>query len=995
MIAIAAIAMPATRAVAATGAPVRLRVSEGFSNPIGFYDATPTFSWQLPADGSGKSQSAYRLSVASAERLLGTRPDIWDSGKVTSDRSVWVPYAGRTLVSGQKVFWRVKFWDERGRESEWSAPATFELGLLENSDWTGKWVRMGAAKTIPTEIAPAKDAPKIEVRKALYGVRGDPAKQVDLTRKLQRQVAGGDCVVSANNDTAGRDPAYGVVKTLELEYTVDGKLKKRSLRENVKLDLATGSSASSGKTKGGRFVPEYLRREFALAGGVRSARLHVTAKGVYEVRLNGKKIGEDFMAPGWTPYHKRIEVITYDVTDMVRRGANAIGAVVGEGWYAGAMMRKRFVYPAAKPMLLVQLEITLADGSTKTVVTDESWKATNRGPVRYSSIYNGEVYDARMEMPKWSEVGFDDSAWSDVISEDVAATPPLVPKRHYPVRETEELPTIKVSEPAKGQFVFDLGQNMVGLPRVAIPVREGAQVKVRFAEMLEKNGTLYTANYRAAHSTAYYTPAKTGNVTWSPTFTFFGFRYVELSGLPEGARPKADWVTGVVLHSAFPRSGSFSSSHELMNKLQKNIIWGQRGNYLDIPTDCPQRDERLGWTGDAQVFCPTSLFNYDVLSFWMSWLQSVREEQNARGLIPHVVPDTGCGHGSPGWGDVAVASPWDVYVRTGHRRVLEENYDMMAKWTAAYEGQAKDFIVDRKGYGDWLVPYGKGTDKGYIATAYFGRCAATMEKAATVLGKQDEAARYAKLHADVRAAVSKKYFDGTGKLHKETQTAYLMALGYDLLEPGLREGAVANLLEVIEKAGGHLGTGFLGTPLIALVLDKEGHSDVSYKVVFKETYPSWFYSIHQGATTMWERWNSYSHDKGFGNAGMNSFNHYAYGAVGQWMYERIAGLAPDPERPGYKHFFIQPNPGGPLRSARAELETPYGRAASGWEKKGRSLVIRAVVPPNTTATLVVPAQGARKPTVLSAGRTCEIVERDGKFVYDIGPGRYQFTMRQR
>jgi alpha-L-rhamnosidase len=534
---------------------------------------------------------------------------------------------------------------------------------------------------------------------------------------------------------------------------------------------------------------------------------------------------------------------------------------------------------------------------------------------------------------------------------------------------------------------------MVGWPRLHIPVEKGKKITIRFAEMLNKDGSLYTDNYRSAHSTAYYTPAGTGTISWHPTFTFFGYRYVELTGLPEGIKPETDWVTGVVLHSAFPQSGRFSSSHELFNKLQKNITWGQRGNYLDIPTDCPQRDERLGWTGDAQVFCPTSLFNYDVHSFWMSWLQSIREEQKG-GLIPHVVPDTGIGAGSPGWGDVGVVAPWDVYVRTGNREVLKENYDMMAQWTAAYYREAKNFIVKRQGFGDWLVPYNKSTGHDYISTAYFGRCAGIMYRAALVLGKAEDAARYKKLHSDIRAAVSTKFFNSKGKLHKETQTGYLMFLGYDLVTPDLRKDALDNLVKLIKKADGHLGTGFLGTPLIALVLEEEGHVDLAYDVVFKETYPSWFYSIHQGATTMWERWNSYSRDKGFGDATMNSFNHYAYGAVGQWMYERVAGLAPDEKKPGYKHFFIQPDPGGPLTHAAAELETPYGKACSGWEKNGEDLMIKATVPPNTTATLIVPYSGEKIPTVLLGGKECKIRKREGKFIYDIGPGSYEFTVKK-
>ena len=990
-------------AAAVGPAPGKLVVSEGFKNPIGFYDATPTFSWKLAADGTVKAQTAYRVVAASSTTLLDDKADLWDSGKVASDQSVWIQYAGELLTSGQKVFWKVKFWEEKGTESAWSDVAHFELGLLRNSDWKGRWIRMSfeAAQKAKAEVEDKeKTTPKIVIKKALYGIRADATQQVDITERVAKLVASGKWVVLSGNTTAGSDPSPGTYKVTYVEYTADGKAMKQWVPENQQIDLATGEVKKPSRKKM-HHIPEYFRKEFTLDNAVASARLYVTAKGIYEVYLNGRKVGKDFMAPGWTPYHARIETLTYDVTEMVKKGQNALGAILAEGWYAGPMMNKRFVYPQAKPALLLQLKTTFADGTETVVTTDKSWKVTNNGPIRFSSIYHGEEYASAMEMPGWNKVGFDDSDWINVVTDEVKPNPVLVPKRHYPVRITEKLPALKVTEPAPGNYVFDLGQNIVGWPILKVPAKKGGKIKVRVAEMLNKNGTLYTANYRGARSIDYYYASKDGEITWQPTFTFHGFRYVELSGLPEGVKPKADWVTGVVLHSDFPKTGSFTSSHKLLNKLQSNIIWGHRGNFLDIPTDCPQRNERLGWTGDAQVFCPTSFFNYDVLSFWMSWLQSVREDQKPSGYVCHVVPDTGCGQGSPGWGDVGVTGPWDVYVRTGHRRVLEENYDMMKKWIAAYEREAKGFITKRKGFGDWLQPYpvsrGRKADTPMevIATAYFGRCAKIMESTATVLGKEADAKRYAKLFTDIQAAFSKTYFDENGRMttkHK-TQTGYLMALGYDLLPTEQRAGALAGFLERLDNAKGHLRTGFLGTPLIAPVLDRFGHIDKAYGVLFKETYPSWFYSIHQGATTMWERWNSYSHDKGFGNAGMNSFNHYAYGAIGQWMYERMAGLAPNPEEPGYKHFFIQPNPGGPLTHASAELETSYGKAASGWRKTDTGLVVNAVVPPNTTATFVVPQTGKAKPTVTLDGKVCALTSLDGQPVVDIGPGSYVFLVK--
>jgi len=981
--------------VTAQTAATKLTVSEGFVNPIGFYDATPTFSWQLPQEGSASQQSAYRIVVATAEVLLPDSADLWDSGKVESSQSVWIPYRGKALQSRQQVYWQLQYWDQQGRASAWSNPAKFELGLLDNADFSGQWICMKQTSGVDT---PAPDV-TIQIDKALYGVPGETEKQIDISEKLQQLIEKRTYVFTVSNDLAGNDPANGIVKDLILDYRLNGKRIEQKLREGTSFDLATGTVGKGDRQV--RYTPVYLRKEFVLPAKVTTARLYVTAKGLYEVYLNGRRVGRDFMAPGWTPYHKRIETLTYDVTPYLLEGTNAVGAILGEGWCAGRLMRSKPTYPEVIPQLLLQLEVKLADGQTMVLVTDETWKAMNKGPIRFSGIYDGEVYDARMEMLGWNRPGYDDQAWAPVQAEGVTGDVLLVPKRHYPVRVTELLTTQEITEPEPGKYVFDLGQNMVGWPQLNIPVQKDKTITVRVAEMLQQDGTLYTENYRSAKSTDYYTGAENGTVTWHPSFTFHGFRYVELSGFPAGIRPEKSWVTGHVLHSDFSRSGHFTSSHDKLNQLQKNITWGQRGNYLDIPTDCPQRNERLGWTGDAQVFCPTSLFNYDVHSFWASWLQSVREEQREDGLVPHVVPNVLTGFGSPGWGDVAVVSPWDVYVRTGNREILEDNYDMMLRWTDAYASEAKGYIVHRKGYCDWLQPYPQNEDSRradtpmeVIATAYFGRCTAIMERAATVLGRAEEAEQYKKQFADIRHAFSRAFFDQSGKLTTKipTQTAYLMALGFDLLEPELRDGAVRNLLKLIDAADGHLRTGFLGTPLITFVLDDCGHTDVAYKVLFKETYPSWFYSINQGATTMWERWNSYSHEHGFGDAKMNSFNHYAYGAIGQWMVERIAGLAPDPEHPGYKHFYIQPRPGGPLTWAEAELETPYGKAKSAWRETGETLTIEATVPPNTTATLVVPRLGEDLPRVTESGKPCEPIRQGDWFMYELEPGQYTFKV---
>ena len=987
-----ALVFSGSSASANVSAADNLTVNEGFVNPIGFYASDPDFSWILPQGSSVDSQSAYQVVAASSPKLLPQNADLWDSGKVSSSQSTHVKYQGKPLVSRQKVYWQVRYWDQKGRKSNWSKPASFELGLLKNSDWKGSWIKMKGQDE--TQVA---ENTKIEILSAAYCADDDSGRKIELTEKVKSLVKDGKYKIPSSNEFAGGDPADRVVKILKMEYMLNEEKVVAEVKEGSIFNLVT---KIGGILPAFKYVPEYLRKDFNIDSKVESARLYITAKGLYEVYLNGKRIGSDYMVPGWTPYHKRIETITYDVTKDLQKKDNVLAAVLGEGWFAGDLMGKLTKYPELQPQLLAQLEITYKDGSKETIVTDKSWKATDEGPIRYSSIYHGETYDASKEMSGWNDTDFDDSFWYPVAAAPVEADVRLVPKRQNTVQVETEIKALSITEPTEGKYIFDLGQNMVGWQEIKIPVKAGDTITVRFAEMLDTDGTMYTVNYRGAKSTDYYTAAKDGVICWHPTFTFHGFRYVELSGFSDNVKPKKSWVKGCVLHSAFgPATGIFESSHSKLNQLQKNITWGQRGNYLEVPTDCPQRDERLGWTGDAQVFCPTSLFNYDVYSFWASWLESMRDDQREDGYVPNVVPSVSCGYGSPGWGDVSVVSPWDVYVRTGDLDILRDNYKMMKGWTDAYGREAEGYIVDRNGYGDWLQPFpcsGNFTDTlmDVIATSYFGRCTTIMANSAKLLGKEQDAKKYSEQFKNIRKAFSSKYFDDKGYMTVPipTQTSYLMALGYGLLEPELREGAMQGLLKLIEESDGNLRTGFLGTPLINQVLDDYGHSDIAYQVLFKETYPSWFYSINQGATTMWERWNSYSQEDGFGDPGMNSFNHYAYGAINQFMVERIAGLAPDSQKAGYKHFYIQPTPGEPLTWAKAEYQTPYGKASSGWKMTSKGLKIDAVVPTNTTATLIVPEEVGNDPILKESGKKCSLTKKGGKYVYELGPGKYKFIL---
>jgi alpha-L-rhamnosidase len=699
------------------------------------------------------------------------------------------------------------------------------------------------------------------------------------------------------------------------------------------------------------------------------------------------------MPPGYTPYKKRIETITYNVSDFVTKGKNTIGVEVASGWHSGRLgWMKSFWSDTETPKIICQLELTMKDGSKQMLLSDNTWKGTTNGPIRLSEIYDGETYDANLELPNWTANGFKDEGWETVNAFAVDNSIRLEPKRHTTVKSKIELPTKEITK-KEATVIFDLKQNMVGVPLLKVPMKKGETLKVRFAEMLSPDGTFYTENYRSAQSTNYYTASKDGVIEWSPKFTFHGFRYVELSGFDTTAEPTENWVKGLVQYSDFEKNGTFTSSHDKLNQLQSNIVWGLRGNFFDIPTDCPQRDERMGWTGDAQVFGPTSMFNADVYKFWASWLQSVRESQYDNGGIPWVVPDVlNNNKVSAGWGDVCTIIPWKIYFRTGDKTILEENYETMKAWVAYHKTASKNNISRMGFFADWLQPYPESGDNrgdtalNLIGTAFFAHSAKLTAQAAKVLGKTDDYNTYTNLYKSVAKAFDNKFLDASGKIKEgpETQTSYLLPLAFDLVPEAKKKSVQENLVRKLSEANNHLRTGFLGTPLLSQVLDDMGRTDLIYKLLFNETYPSWFYSINQGATTIWERWNSYSKDEGFNPQNMNSLNHYAYGAIGEWIYERIAGIAP--LEAGYKTIRIAPVPKMPLTAAEANLNTPYGKVVSSWTTAEGIFNLKVTVPPNTTAEVIMPGR-------------IENVEENGnvKAVNDntlqVQPGTYTFTSK--
>lgn len=705
----------------------------------------------------------------------------------------------------------------------------------------------------------------------------------------------------------------------------------------------------------------HFRKTFTCGGPVNRAFLHITSLGLYEAEINGRPAGDRVFAPGWTDYRQRVQVQSLDVTDLLVPGENVLGAILGDGWYCGHIAWKGRRLYGDRPALKAVLEIHLADGSVSTVVTDTSWR-TATGAILQSDFLMGEDYDARLEPEGWSSPGFADGDWTPPIPAVLEAEPELCASVGPGVRRIEEIPATLLSDGpvwVQRHRIYDFGQNFSGRIRIRIKARRGAVVRFRYAEVRNPDGSLYMENLRGARCTDYYTCKGGGEELWEPRFTFHGFRYVEAETSRLGPDGSLE-VTGIVLHSDTAPTGEFRCSNELLNQLQHNIVWGQKSNFLEVPTDCPQRDERLGWTGDAQVFVRTACFNMDVRGFFHKWMRDVRDAQSLRGGIPSVIPDEdfipGREDGGPAWSDATIICPWTVYLCYGDRQILEDHYESMKRYLDfLVRHQSKDFIRchpdlgEWGGYGDWLALDGSGvtegiTPKDLIGTAFLAYDAGLLGKIAAVLGRDADAAAFRELHGKIVAAFQKRFLSPGGLVTAGTQTAAVLALHFKLVPDELIPVVAKGLARHVEECGFHLATGFVGTPYVLEVLETHGYLDVAYKLLEQETFPSWIFPIKNGATTIWERWDGWTPEKGFQDKGMNSFNHYAYGAVGAWMYRTVAGLELDEEAPGYRSIVFRPRPGGSLTHAEARLQTPLGEAAICWELREGDLHLELTVP---------------------------------------------------
>ena len=875
-------------------------LTENMPDPIGLDSRQPRLSWQIEAPAAERNvlQTAYEIRVD--ERPEGS--GVWNSGKTVSGESVQIVYAGAALQAGKKYFWQVRVWDNKGRNSPWSKPASWRMGLLTPQDWKASW------------IEPA--------------LKEDPSQPSPL-----------------------------------------------------------------------------MRTTFSAQHAIASATLFVTAHGLYEAQINGQRVGQAYLTPGWTSYNKRLQYQAYDVTGMIKPGKNAIGAMLGSGWYRGNICYdwQRNIY-GSRLGLLLQLIIQYKDGKTDIVVSGPGWKYS-RGEVVSSEIYDGETVDHRLEKQGWSMPDYDAAGWNNV---EVAELPKenLVATANEPVKKQTTFRALKLLTTPKGEKVIDFGQNLTGWVVVKTKGRSGDSICISHAEVLDKSGNFYTENLRRARARDVFILRGGGDETFEPHFTFHGFRYIRIEGVNGPINP--DDYTAVVLCSDMPKTGEFTCSNALVNQLQHNIQWGQEGNFLDIPTDCPQRDERLGWTGDAQVFSRTATFNRGVDNFFSKWLKDVAADQQPNGAVPFVIPNvTGQGT-SAGWADCATIIPWNLYLAYGDKRVLETQYPSMKAWVEYIRGQAKDNLWNTGfHFGDWLFyrPFDDNdgrsavTDKYLIAQCFYAHSTELLADAANVLGKTADAAQYTALLKQIRNAFVREYMTPDGRLVSGTQTAYVLALQFDMLPENLRKQAVERLVENIKDYDYHLTTGFLGTPYLCHVLSRYGQTATAYRLLLQDSYPSWLYPVKMGATTIWERWDGIKPDSTFQTPGMNSFNHYAYGAIGDWMYRVVAGIDTYEDGPGYHHIRISPHPGGGLTSVAADLETGYGRISSHWQVKNDSLVMDVSIPANTTATVYVPvADGS---LITESGHLLNAVKElsvegveEGYLIVGAGSGVYHFTVSQ-
>jgi len=749
----------------------------------------------------------------------------------------------------------------------------------------------------------------------------------------------------------------------------------------------------------------YLRGSCHLPKKIAAAYIHASALGLYHLYVNGEKVRDDEFAPGWTSYNKHLLYQTYDVTEFLKDGENTIGAMIGAGWYKGNMgfVRMRNHY-GEQSAFACQLQVWYEDGTGEMITTDENWQG-DWGPVLFSEIYDGETYDARKEIADWNKNGCTYESWQEVHAISVDSKI-LEAQSGGMVKEMTELPAKQVILTPEGDTVIDFGQNLTGWVTFTVKGDKGSKAELKCFEVLDAKGNVYLDNLRSAKQTITYICKDDAEVTFHPNFSFQGFQYVKIIEYP--GEIKAENFTAHVVHSNMRRTGEFECSNPDINQLQHNILWGMKGNFLDVPTDCPQRDERLGWTGDAQMFCRTASFLMDTYTFYSKWLRDLEADQTEEGGVPHVVPDILTGkssedrllkdgsHSAAAWADAAIIIPWILYLTYGDTTVIECQYGSMKAWIGFMQEHSVGHIWNYKlQFGDWVAldaeegSYFGATPNDLTCTAYYAYSTGLFAKMADIIGRTEDAAKYQKLYDEIVETYQKTFFNKEGHLSVQTQTAQIITLYFGLAPESYRRNVVDDLLKLLKKEKGHLVTGFVGTPYFCHALSQNGHTKEAYELLLKDDFPSWLYQVKQGATTIWEHWDGQKPDGSMWSPDMNSFNHYAYGAVGEWLYRVAAGIECDEKKPGYKHIIIAPHTGGGLEYVKASYESIYGRIGSRWEENEQEVTVTVEIPCNTCAD--VRLQGAGE--ILDDGGL-EFTDESGVNTAHTGSGRYMVRYRK-
>ncbi|MEI7900691.1 MAG: glycoside hydrolase family 78 protein [bacterium] len=1027
-------------------AEVRHLRCEYLTNPLGIDAEKPRLNWVIEesrpdSEARGIKQTAYQILVASSEAYLKKdKGDLWDSGKVASDQQNQIAYAGKPLSSKMRCHWKVRVWTDAGLRgswftvhgSEWSRSAYWTIGLLKPADWQAKWI--GLEHVIPEDAFDHEITEgKLVIKKAIYSA-DDKAKAVDLAEKLNGMIDKGTLGATLTTNALGVDPGRGR-QHLAVEYEYNGKpciLETPTANRLGDIYLPSGTmylDTPEGLKERKRWaIPRQLRKEFNAAKNIRHAALTVTALGLYEFRINGKRVGDHLLAPEWTDYNKHVQYQTYDVSGMVKSGKNAMGAILGNGWYCGGWMfwgkTLRSIY-GKDPSLLAQLDVEYEDGSKDVVATDASWRGTTEGPVRFAGIYEGEIYDARREMPGWDSPGFDDSKWSPAVVRVQKEKPDkldfqvekLVAQRSEPIRKEMEIKPVAITEPRPGVYVADMGQIFSGWTRLKIDAPAGTKLTLQHNEALNPDGTVYTDNLRAGHfgkgdrQVDRYFCRGDGEEIFEPHFTYHGFRYVQINGLPK--KPTVDEVAGIVFHTGFRKTGEFTCSNPLLTRLVENIQWSQRANVMGIPTDCNQRDERCGYTGDMNFFMPAAVYNFDMAPFFNKWLVDVAGAQMPEGWFADHAPYYGPGGGpNVGWSDAGILCPFRMYREYGDTKVIKEHYASMKRamdqLISTTDSDGTRGGQDKKGRG-WRIGHTDHASAGsvkpnavIVGTAYLAANAQAMAEMARAIGENTDAAMYDELAKKTATAFSEKLIDANGRVqfgetgpkNQDTQCGYALAFSMGLVPDHKKALVSERFNDRVKQDKGQITTGFMGNPCILQALGLAGREDIAYKLLLNERYPSWLYPVTVGATTIWEHFGSYRPEAGgLADPWMNSLSHYAHGAVGGFIFGHVGGIRP--ETPGYKRMIIQPviRPG--LAWAKTSYDSIQGRIATAWRVGDGKLDLEVTIPVNATATVYVPA--AEGSAVMENGRPAEqsdavrlLRSEKDKRVFEVGSGSYHF-----